>query len=225
MLIETIADLVPAAMAIALSPLPIIAIVLVLGTPAARASGIGFAVGWLIGLVVVCVLVVLLARGAEDSQGPTSNLLDVGKVVLGVVLLFLATRLWAGRPAKGEPAPTPAWMASVAAVRPPGALKLGALLAVANPKNIILSLTAAASIAQAQLAGFDKAIVIGAFALLGSLSIIVPVGFYLVDADRAAAPLASVKQFMADNSSVIAMVLLIVLGAKLIGDGIAGLAA
>lgn len=223
LLIETIADLVPAAVAIALSPLPIVAIVLVLGTPSARASGIGFAAGWLIGLVVVCIAVVLLARGAEDTHGATSNLLDLGKVALGAVLLVLAARLWSGRSSSREPAKMPAWMAAVAAVRPAGALKLGVLLAVANPKNIILSLTAAASIAQANLGGTDKAIVIGAFALLGSLSILVPVGFYLADADRAAAPLASVKQFMSDNSSVIAMVLLLVLGTKLVADGVAGL--
>jgi hypothetical protein len=47
--------------------------------------------------------------------------------------------------------------------------------------------------------------------------------FYLLDADRAARPLAAVKQFMSDNNAVIMMVVLLLLGAKLLGDGLAGL--
>ena len=39
---------------------------------------------------------------------------------------------------------------------------------------------------------------------------------------RAAAPLASIKQFMSDHNAVIMMVVLLVLGAKLLGGGIAG---
>jgi hypothetical protein len=47
--------------------------------------------------------------------------------------------------------------------------------------------------------------------------------FYLVATERAAAPLAQIKQFMSEHNVVIMMVVLVVLGAKLIGQGIAGL--
>ena len=46
---------------------------------------------------------------------------------------------------------------------------------------------------------------------------------YLVDAERAARPLAAVKRFMSDNNAVIMMVVLLLLGAKLLGDGLAAL--
>ena len=39
--------------------------------------------------------------------------------------------------------------------------------------------------------------------------------------ERDAGPLAAVKQFMADNNAVIMMVVLLLLGAKLLGDGLA----
>ena len=48
---------------------------------------------------------------------------------------------------------------------------------------------------------------------------------FLLGGDRATAPLASVKEFMTDNNAVIMMVILVVLGAKLIGSGITGLSA
>ncbi len=45
----------------------------------------------------------------------------------------------------------------------------------------------------------------------------------MIAKDRATAPLASIKQFMSDHNAVIMMVVLLVLGAKLLGGGIAGL--
>jgi hypothetical protein len=44
---------------------------------------------------------------------------------------------------------------------------------------------------------------------------------YLVDATRAARPLEAIKRFMSDNNAVIMMVVLLLLGAKLLGDGLA----
>ena len=44
MLLDVIGDLLPAA--VALSPIPIVAVVLVLGSPGARTAGPAFALGW-----------------------------------------------------------------------------------------------------------------------------------------------------------------------------------
>ena len=44
---------------------------------------------------------------------------------------------------------------------------------------------------------------------------------YLVDAKRAARPLNAIKRFMSDNNAVIMMVVLLLLGTKLLGDGLA----
>jgi hypothetical protein len=50
-----------------------------------------------------------------------------------------------------------------------------------------------------------------------------PVAIYFVLGDRAAAILGNLKDWMAANNATIMTVLLLVLGAKLLGDGIAGL--
>jgi threonine/homoserine/homoserine lactone efflux protein len=114
-------------------------------------------------------------------------------------------------------------MATIDTVTPPRAALLGAALSGANPKNLALTLTAAASIAEAGLDQTDTAIAIAVFIALGSVTVAGSVLFYLVDADRAARPLAAVKQFMSDNNAVIMMLILLLLGAKLFGDGLAGL--
>ena len=47
--------------------------------------------------------------------------------------------------------------------------------------------------------------------------------YYLVASESAAGPLNTIKQFMAAHNAVIMMVVLLVLGAKLLGQGIGGL--
>ena len=46
---QAIGDLLPAAIGVAISPVPIIAIILMLGTPKARSNGPAFAAGWVLG--------------------------------------------------------------------------------------------------------------------------------------------------------------------------------
>ena len=63
---------------------------------------------------------------------------------------------------------------------------------------------------------------IAVFVVIGSLTVAGPVVFYLAS-ERAAGPLDAMKQFMAEHNAVIMMVVLLVLGAKLLGQGIGGL--
>ena len=220
MLNDAIGDLLPSALAVALSPIPIVAIVLVLGAPNARTAGPAFAIGWITGLLSVSVIVVLLVGSGDDpdSDDPGLNWL---KIAIGILFLLMAAKQWTKRPKQGEEPEVPSWMATIDTATPPRAALLGAALSGANPKNLALTLAAAASIAEAGLDPGDTAIAVAVFIALGSVTVAGSVLFYLVDADRATRPLAAVKQFMSDNNAVIMMVVLLLLGAKLLGDGLA----
>ena len=222
MLDDAIGGLLPAAVAVALSPIPIVAVVVVLGAPRARTAGPAFALGWIAGLLAVSVVVVLLVGSASDpdSDDPGVNWLKLG---IGIVFLLMAAKQWTKRPRPGKEPEVPGWMATIDSATPPRAALLGMALSGANPKNLALTLTAAASIAEAGLDTTDTAIAVAVFTALGSITVAGSVLFYLLAGDRAARPLAAVKQFMADNNAVIMMVVLLLLGAKLLGDGLAGL--
>ena len=101
----------------------------------------------------------------------------------------------------------------------------GALLSGVNPKNLALTLAAAASIAQAGLSTGDSTIAVAVFVVLGSLTVAGPVVFFMFGGEHATKPLASIKELMGDHNAVIMMVVLLVLGAKLIGNGWSGLSA
>jgi threonine/homoserine/homoserine lactone efflux protein len=221
-LMQTIGQLLPAAVAVALSPIPIIAIVLMLGTPKARTNGPAFAAGWVAGLVVVMV-VILFVAGGSDTSSTASDTVNWFQVAIGVLFLAMARRQWGGRPKPGEEAQMPSWMATIDKVEPSRAVGLGFLLSAVNPKNLALTASAAASIAQAGLSDGDQFAAAAVFVIIGSVTVAGSVLFYLVATEKAAPVLASVKDFMAVHNAVIMMVILLILGVKILGEGLGGL--
>ena len=193
---------------------------MVLGAPRARTAGPAFAVGWIAGLLSVSVIVVLLVGTGDDpdSDDPGLNWL---KIVLGILFLLMAAKQWTKRPRDGKEIEAPKWMATIDTATPSRAALLGVALSGANPKNLALTLAATASIAEAGLDAADTAIAIAVFVALGSVTVAGAVLFDLVDAKRAARPLDAIKRFMSDHNAVIMMVVLLLLGAKLLGDGLA----
>jgi hypothetical protein len=76
LLTDVIGDLLPSAFAVALSPIPMVAVVLVLGAPRARTAGPAFALGWIGGLLAVSVIV--LGAGSDpDCDDPGISWLKV----------------------------------------------------------------------------------------------------------------------------------------------------
>jgi threonine/homoserine/homoserine lactone efflux protein len=220
---DILGDLLPSAVGVAISPVPIIAVILMLGTPRARTNGPAFAVGWVLGLAVVSTVVVLLAGGSDDPDSGSSTAVDVVKLLIGLLFLAMAAKQWQGRPKPGEEPVMPKWMSTIDTFTPGRSFVLGALLSGVNPKNLALTAAAAATIAQAGLDGGATAASIVVFVVLGSLTVAGPVAFYVAASDAAAGPLASIKQVMSDHNAVIMAVVLLVLGAKVLGQGLAGL--
>ena len=64
-----IAQAVPIGLAMALSPFPIIGIVLILAAPHGRARGTAFLVGALAGVAVVSAAILALESGADATDG------------------------------------------------------------------------------------------------------------------------------------------------------------
>ena len=221
---QAIGDILPLAIGIAISPVPIIAIILMLITPRARSNGLAFLGGWLLGLAVVGTIVLIVANtaGIAMSSGP-SRTVSLIKLVLGLLLLFAAWRQFKKRPKAGEEAPMPKWMRALDGFTPARSLAIGALLSGVNPKNLILNATAAAGIAQTGLAGAQQAVVLIVLIVVGSLGIIAPVAVYFAMGDKAAKVLDGWKTWLAANNATVMIVLFVVFGVSLIGKGIGGL--
>jgi threonine/homoserine/homoserine lactone efflux protein len=206
---------------VAVSPLPIVAIILLLAAPGGRKTGSLFAAGWFLGLAVLGVVVLLIVgpSNASTDSGP-ATWTGWLKIVLGVFLLRFALKQWRSRPHDGTEPPPPKWMASLDTIKPAKAFGLGALLATVNPKNGTLTIAAAASIASTGASGADQAVAIALFVIIGSLGVLAPLAIYLFTGEKAVHTLESWRAWFVKNNSAIMAVLFFVIGLKLIGDGI-----
>ncbi|OLT53182.1 GAP family protein [Cellulosimicrobium sp. CUA-896] len=214
----------PVAVGVLVSPLPVVAVVLMLVSGRARANATAFLVGWFVAVGAVVLVVALLtgAAGPDDAGSPAW--VGVVKILLGVLLLLVALRQWRQRPREGAEPPTPRWMAAIDAFTPVRAAGLAVLLGAVNPKNLLLAVSGGAAIGTAASGDTTTAVVAAlVFALVASLGVAAPVVVYLTAGPRAATLLAELRAWLVGNNAVIMAVLLLVLGAKMIGDGIAAL--
>lgn len=163
---EAIGQLLPFAVGTALSPFPIIAVVLIMATPRAR------------------------------------------------------VRTWRGRQVEK---PAPQWTQSLDTLTPGKAVGLAALLAALNPKNLVLTAGAAAAIAGTGIPASEQAVAFAVFVVIGALGTGAPVVVAFVLGERSEPLLDDLRSWMTTNNAVIMAVLLLVIGAKLLGDGVAGL--
>src|SRR3954452_19872225 len=128
---QVIGEILPYALGVAISPVPIIAAILMLLSPRAAGTGSGFLIGWVLGILVAVGIFTALASGLT-SGGGTPAWASWTKIVLGVLLLLVGIRQWRGR---HDDRGTPKWMTAIDEISPIKALGLGFLLSALNPKN------------------------------------------------------------------------------------------
>jgi threonine/homoserine/homoserine lactone efflux protein len=223
---EAIGQMLPAAVGVALSPLPIVAVVLMLVTPRGRLNGPAFIVGWWIGLAAVGAIVLSVSSGAgATDEGAPATWVDVLKLVLGGLLLLISLKQWRGRPHDGEEPPIPKWMGALDSFTPPKAVAAGAFLSGLNPKNLLLAVAGAAAIAGTGISAGQQTLAWVIFVVIASVGVGAPVVIYFAMGSRSREVLEGLKSWMAHNNPVIMAVLMLVIGVKLVGDAISGFSA
>lgn len=222
---DAIGQMLASAVGIAISPLPLIAVILMLATPKGRANGMAFTAGWIVALAVLVTVVVLVGSGGDASHG------DGGpgrwtywlKLALGLVFLVLGAGQWRRRPREGQEAAPPGWMRAIDGFSPAKSAGLAAALAVANPKNLVLAIGGAVSITASGASTGGKTIAAVLMVLVASLCTLLPLGTYLLGGSRSEAVLGEWRTWMARHNAAIMTTVLVVLGAKYVGDAISGL--
>lgn len=218
-----VGDLLPAAVGIALSPVPIAAVILMLFSPRARVNGPAFVAGWIAGLAVVGGAILLLGGDSAGSTGDPSAASLWVKAVLGLLLLAVGVRQWRDRPGLDDEPAMPKWMQTIDSFTAVKAFGIAALLSGVNPKNLALNAAGVVVIAQGGLEPAGAWVAFAVFVLLASATVILPVAYYLIAGDRADETLASMKTWLIRNNAAVMGVLLLVFGVKLLADGAQGL--
>ncbi|MFO7571724.1 MAG: GAP family protein [Gaiellaceae bacterium] len=221
---QGISEVLPFAIGIAIVPIPVIAVIVMLFSSRARVNGPVFLLGWVTGLAVVFAVVFALADAGDASTDSTaSDTVSWLKILLGAALLLLAGRSWRKRPAPGVEPAMPKWMAGIDSLAVGKAFGLGALLASANPKNLILVVGAATGLAQLGLATGEVVVSAVVFVAVASLTVGGPVVYYFVGGEHAKSSLEELKAWLITHYEAVMTVLFLVFGVVLISKGLAPL--
>ena len=221
---KAIGEILPYAVAAAITVSAIVGIILMLVTPKAKTNGTAFAVGFVLGFALVGTIVIVFAGGKDYSSGsgPTQTV-SIIKLLLGLLLLVAAVRQWRGRPREGEPPKLPKWMGTIDSFTAGKSFGLGVLLSAVNPKNLAMSVAAGLAIAQAGIPTGQEVVTLIIYIVIAASTVLAPVIVYFAMGDRAAAILGGWRKWLEENDAVVTAVVLLVLAAVLIGQGITGL--
>ncbi len=209
-------EAVVAALGIALSPFAVIPAVLLLFTPRPAATSGSFAGGWYGGIAVVTAAAVLLADLLSLPETPPTWL-SWTRIALGLVLvLFGAYKLVK----RDDDAPPPSWLTSLESATPASALRFGLVASAPNPKVALLAIAGGFSLG-AELTGgaATEVVAVLLFALLASLTALLPVLAYAVLGEKALGPLGRGKDWLTARIGPIVSVVLVVIGAAVAYKG------
>jgi len=218
--LSTLSETLPFAIGVAASAAAVIALVLILQGSRALPSGLSFTLGWVLGVGVVCAVGVAFGLAVSDDPARWTQWL---KTLLGALLLIAAVRKWRQRVPSGQEPTPPKWMSGLQDSAPGKATVLGFLLGGINPKNLMLTLGAAATLGAAGLSSSELWITGIAYVIVASVTVLVPMGIYVLMRSKADALLANLGEWMKSNSDAITIVVLVIFGVKLLLGGLAGL--
>ena len=221
---SAVGEILPLGVGVAVSPAPILAVILMLLSRRAKRNAPAFLAGWIVGLAVVGVIVLVISSGADvATYDERSTVASAVRALLGVLLLFLAWRHWQSRPEEDEETQMPRWMQRMESVNPAMALGLGVLLSGLNPKDTTLTIFAAGAIAQAGLSAGESAVTLAVFIAIATTSVVAPITLYFALGERAEETLNGWKAWLTENNATVMAVLFLIFGVVLVGQGIRGL--
>jgi hypothetical protein len=207
MLSDAIGAMLPAILAVALTPIQLVGVVVVLGGRHASTGGWAFLIGWLAGLTAVTVAAILLVDQLGESGRTPTPFVHWLQIALGLVLVWMAVRLYWQHPAhETEPQP-PKWLAAIGEASHARALVVAAMTPLAYLNPSVLQI----------------AVVSIVFLLLASAPIIAIVAAHGVGGEKADARIENLKGFLLRNSNLIMAIVFAMLGVSILGKGIAGI--
>jgi threonine/homoserine/homoserine lactone efflux protein len=208
--------LVPA-VGIALSPLPTIAMLLVLGGRRSVVNGLAFWSAWTVGIASATTAFVVVAERAHGTDDELTAI-TVAEIAIGVAFLAVVARLGFGRRRERSNA-SPRWLDALDRSGPLRTAALALILSSGNPKNLALMLAAAAAIVRDGQPAVGVAGFVALAVSIVSLLLVSQIAF----SSRTASTLQRLRGGIARNDHSIAIVVGLVVGAFFLADGIRNL--
>ena len=223
---DLIGKLIPIGLGVAASPIPLLAVLIMLTSKRAIKNAIMMIVGWVLVMMMIGLGGMLIFGGREFKGigGPGGHVDDVANLVVGAVLLLMAAvRYIQLRKGVTKGRGISRLLEIVDRIKPATAILLGVVTIFLNPKNLLITLSGVGLILASGQGLGNSLLALVVFVALATSSLALPVALYLVDPRRSATILSNWKNWLLEHNQEIVVYLLLLLGLLLMAIGIWGL--
>ncbi len=218
---SALTDVLPLAVAVALSPVPVIACVLMLLSDDGRANAAALLAGWTVTIGSVAGVIVAAGIDVAPSRRPPTWA-AIGEIVLGAALVAVGVLAWARR-GHGGAEWGARWLKFVDGIRPPAAFGLAVVLALFSVKDIALTVDASAHVERAHLSALQELALVVLFGLIAGVAVAIPLAVDLLAGEHAEPVLRRWHRWLERHSRTAAGLLLGILGVVLVATGVVAL--
>ncbi|MFF2274292.1 GAP family protein [Agromyces sp. NPDC058126] len=219
-MLEAFVHVVPIAVAVAASSVPILVTLSILLSPNGERVAWPFLTGWILGMTALAVVCTIAAEALPRAGSPREPAQAVGiaEIVVGALIIVVAVvgRLRAPRRSSDDP---PRWLERMSRIGSGEAFALGAVLNI-RPKSLLLVIAAGLAVRGAELTGVESTVVLACFIAIGASTVAVPVVAAKLAPDRTAPRLTILREWMSRHSRSITGLILVVIGVFVIVSGI-----
>ena len=218
---QVIGAVLPFAVVVMVSPINIVAAILLLFSKRPLLNASCYLGGFVVGLAAVVggltavAGAVHLDPGSDRSWGASALLLAIGA---GLIVVAIAK--FRGRPGPDDPSSLPGWMDGIAGFGAGRSLAVGAGIGAGNPKNIAVAVGTAVAVSSADLAAGQQVVVLAVYVVLASLGVAAPIFAVLFLGDRSDAVLDGWKAWLTRNNTAMMAVIYLFFGVYLIGKNL-----
>ena len=219
-MLEAIGHILPISVAVALSSVPITAMLVILLSRNRNRSAVPFLIGWVAGLALVVTVFTLFGRALP---GRTPNAVQAvvgrGEVLIGLALIVVAIVGWTRAAREPRTSDAPRWVAAVGSLGPWSCLGVALILNV-RPKALLLAAAAGLSLHGEHLDPSSSVIVIGVYTLISASTVAAPIIATLIAPDRMEPSLLRARAFISKYGPIATAVIMLMIGVVVVGDGL-----
>jgi hypothetical protein len=220
-MLTALGSLLPIAVAMALSSVPITATLIILLSPRRKQSSLPFLVGWVLSIGVV---VMIAARSTLAlriaSRGQQLAAIAIAEIVLGGALVVFAILAW--HRSDHAPPTGKTFLDSLGSLGPLGAFGIGFAMGF-RPKGLLLGAAAGLALANKSLTATTAGIAVGFYVTISASTVAVPIIWTLASPSRMEPRLATWHDWLNRNGRLLTASIMLMIGVVIMGAGVSDL--
>lgn len=220
---QALLQLIPLALAAALSSVPITATIFILLSENRTPSGLGFLVGTVLGTFATVIVVIVAGHALPGRSRQHQALIGKLEVAIGIAMVLLGVvTLARRRRADGGGGPgRPRWLDGIGSIGTLPVFGIGLALNV-RPKAVLLAAAAGLVISGARLRSDKDLVLIIFYTAIATCTVVVPIVATILFPNRMEPRLVAAKGWIAAHSTAVGATIMILIGAFVAAVGISG---